>query len=44
MVCWKYCSFTQVYLQAGTYPANPQGVISTPKHKIFGKMTPNLIL
>ena len=28
----------------GTYPGNHQGVISTPKHKIFGKMTPSCIL
>ena len=28
----------------GTYPGNHQGVISTPKHKISGKMTPSCIL
>ena len=29
---------------SGTNPANHQGVISIPKHKIFGKMTPSCIL
>ena len=33
-----------IELPAGTYPGNHQGVISTPKHKIFGKMTPSCIL
>ena len=28
----------------GTYPGNHQGVILTPKQKIFGKMTPSCIL
>ena len=31
-------------LVPGTYPGNQQGVISTLKHKIFGKMTPSCIL
>ena len=33
-----------LYTWSGTYPGNHQGVISTPKHKIFGKMTPSCIL
>ena len=32
------------FTHTGNYPANYQGVISTPKHKIFGKMTPSCIL
>ena len=35
---------TTVNSESGTYPGNHQGVISTPKHKIFGKMTPSCIL
>ena len=34
----------KVPLPPRTYPGNHQGVISTPKHKIFGKMTPSCIL
>ena len=36
--------FEKSRLGAGTYPGNHQGVISTPKHKIFGNMTPSCIL
>ena len=31
-------------LSAGTYPGNHQGVISTTKYTILGKMTPSCIL
>ena len=41
-LCQDYMHMTMV--DPGTYPGNHQGVISNPKHKIFGKMTPSCIL
>ena len=41
---WYELCICAITTGTGTYPGNHQGVISTPKHKIFGKMTPSCIL